>query len=149
LIGFDPANTLNDGPIVLIDGECVLCNRLARFVIRRDPHAKIRFAALGSPAAARVLAGWNLPTPPPGTFVLVAGGHAFLRSEAAIRLFSELPFPWHYAGICRVVPLALRDAVYSLVAAVRYRVMGRVPSCGLLDAAERERFLRDESPEVG
>ena len=140
---------MSDGPIVLIDGECVMCNRSARFVIRRDPKARIRFAALCSQAAARALAGRNLPSPPAGTVVLLMDGRAFYRSEAALRLLSLLPFPWNCAGIFRIVPLPIRDAVYSFVAAIRYRVMGRVENCGLLNAAERERFLKDEIRGVG
>src|SRR3954466_1711643 len=44
------------GPIILYDGVCGLCNRLTRFVIRRDPRGRFRFASLQSPFAAEVLA---------------------------------------------------------------------------------------------
>ena len=33
-------------PIVLYDGVCGLCNRLVRFIIRRDSNAIFRFASL-------------------------------------------------------------------------------------------------------
>ena len=43
-------------PILLYDGVCGLCNRLVRFILRRDRQAIFRFAALQSPIAARILA---------------------------------------------------------------------------------------------
>lgn len=127
--------------LVLIDGECLLCNRLARFVIRRDVEGTIRFAALGSAAAVRELSARDLPPPPPGTFVLVTEGRAFYRSEAALRLMGLLPFPWNLLRVLRIVPRAVRDAGYLLVARLRYRVFGRVSMCGLLTEAEKSRFL--------
>lgn len=132
-----------DAPVVLIDGGCLFCNRVAQFVIRHDASGTIRFAALGSPAASRLLAARGLPTPPPGTFVLVEGGHAFFRSEGAVRLAVHLRAPWRWLSILRVVPRPVRDVGYDLVARLRYRLFGRVAPCSLLDASERGRFLDD------
>ncbi|MDX2081355.1 MAG: DCC1-like thiol-disulfide oxidoreductase family protein [Terrimicrobiaceae bacterium] len=133
--------SIDSDPIVLIDGECVLCNGVARFVIRHDPSGRIRFAALGSPAASAVLSDRQLPPPPPGTFVLIENGAAHYRSEGALRLASKLDRPWRYLAWLSIVPRPIRDAVYAFVAAVRYRLAGRVATCSLLDPAERKRFL--------
>lgn len=130
--------------LVLIDGECVLCNRLAGFLIFCDRGQKLRFAALGSPAAQRELAGRNLPPPPPGTFVLIIGDRAFYRSDAAIRVCALLPFPWRIGIALAVIPRPVRDAAYAWVAALRYRLLGRVENCALLTPAQRARFLTDD-----
>lgn len=130
-----------DGPVVLIDGECLFCNRAARFVIRRDRSGTFRFAALGSPAAERLLAARGLPPPPPGTFVLVDRHEAFYRSDAALRVLGLLPAPWKYGAVLRVIPRAFRDLAYSFVARVRYHLFGRIASCSLLAPEERRRFL--------
>ena len=42
-------------PILLYDGICGLCNRMVHFVLRRDPAAVFRFAALQSELATRIL----------------------------------------------------------------------------------------------
>lgn len=128
-------------PVVLIDGECRFCNRAARFVIRRDPGGEFRFAALGSPAAERIFTSRGLPPPPPGTFVLVEEREAFFRSEAVLRVLGRLPAPWKFGTCFRVIPRAIRDRVYDLIAAVRYRVSGRTQSCALLTPEEMRRFL--------
>jgi len=126
--------------LVLIDGECVLCNRVAQFVIRRDPAALIRFAALQSERAMQELGARGLPPSPPGTFVLISRGGAYYRSDAALRLLGLLPRPWSFARALLVIPRPARDLVYRLVARLRYRLCGRTEMCGLLTAAERERF---------
>lgn len=131
----------SDHPVLLIDGECVLCNRLAQFVIRHDPAGRFRFAALQSEAARRLLAERGLPPPPAGTFVCIEDGKSFTRSEAALRLARHLPFPWRAAVIARLIPRALRDAAYDFIARNRIRFFGRTAACGLLSTEERSRFL--------
>ena len=51
----DPAN-----PVLLYDGVCGLCNRLVRFVLKRDRRAHFRFASLQSDYAARILKSHGL-----------------------------------------------------------------------------------------
>ena len=128
-------------PLVLIDGECVLCNRTVQFVIRRDPAGRIRFAALQSERATRELNARGLPPPPPGTFVLLIDGLAYTRSNAALRLLGLLPPPWSFATCLLLIPRPLRDLIYNLIARVRYKLCGRTQYCGLLTAEEKARFL--------
>ena len=42
-------------PVVLFDGGCGLCSRTVRFLLRHDARGRMRFAPLGSGAAAAVL----------------------------------------------------------------------------------------------
>lgn len=130
-----------DESLVLIDGECVFCNRVARFVIRRDPEGRIRFASLQCGRAMDELNSRGLPPPPPGTFVLVTGGAAYFRSDAGLRLLGLLPRPWSYGRLLLVVPRPLRDGIYRIVARLRYRMCGRTGDCGLLTPAEKARFI--------
>lgn len=132
-----------NNPLVLIDGECVLCNRTAQFVIKQDTSGKIRFAALQSERAMHELSSRGLPPPPEGTFVLIVGKSVFYRSDAALRLLGMLPLPWGLAKWLLVVPRFLRDAGYKMIARSRYRLLGRTSLCGLLNTEERKRFLSD------
>jgi len=129
-------------PILLIDGDCALCNRTAKFVILQDAEAKFLFAALQSDRAAELLRERGLPPPPPGTFVLIEGTEAYYRSEGALRVLRNLRFPWCVVGSMGLkIPRWIRDMVYSLVARFRILVFGKTKSCGLMSAAERRRFL--------
>ena len=51
--------------VVLFDGVCNLCNGLVQFIIRRDPHARFKFAPMTSFAD--------------DTMVLVEQGRRFVR----------------------------------------------------------------------
>jgi len=45
----------NNAQIILFDGVCNLCNGLVRFIIKRDPEAKFRFASLQSESGQSIL----------------------------------------------------------------------------------------------
>ncbi|RZL12977.1 MAG: DUF393 domain-containing protein, partial [Hymenobacter sp.] len=47
-------------PVLLFDGVCNLCNGLVQFIIRHDPQARLRFAALQSEAGCALLAANGL-----------------------------------------------------------------------------------------
>ncbi len=130
--------------LVLIDGDCLFCNKVARFVIRHDPKGRFCFAELGSGVAVRELGLRGVSDPPPeGTIVLVCDGKVFFRSEAALRLLGGLTFPWKLAGWLLAIPRVLRDPFYLLIARRRHRLGGRAGSCDIFSGAERSRFLRE------
>ena len=127
--------------VVLFDGVCNLCNGIVRFVIARDPRRRFRFAALTSPVAATLLQSAGLSSPLPESVVLVEDGRAFTRSDAVLRIARQLTFPWWVAYGLVVVPRALRDRVYDLVARHRYRWFGRQATCMTPTPELRDRFL--------
>jgi len=128
---------------VLFDGECNLCNGAVDFLLCRDPRGRLRFAALQSPAAARLLAGARAPTPLPDSLVLVADGAVHVRSGAALRIVARLRWPWPLLFVFWLVPRPLRDLAYDFVARRRTRWFGRRSSCRVPTPEERGRFLED------
>ena len=69
----------------------------------------------------------------PESFVLVAKGHASLKSEAALRIARELP-RWRWTWAFHFIPRLVRDPIYDLVARHRYRWFGRLDVCMLPNA---------------
>jgi predicted DCC family thiol-disulfide oxidoreductase YuxK len=129
--------------IILFDGVCNLCNGFVQVVIARDPAARFRFAALQSPAAASLLRDAGLSESRPDSIVLVAGGRAYLRSAAALRILRGLRFPWPLAYALIAVPPLIRDRVYDFIAARRYRWFGRREVCMTPTPDLRRRFLSE------
>jgi predicted DCC family thiol-disulfide oxidoreductase YuxK len=135
--------------LVGFDGRCGLCNRSVRWLVRRDERDRLRFVPLESEKIAGVLARHLLSglDQASGTMVVVCdvGGpdeSVLVRSNAVVSLLRELPWPWPWVGaILKVVPRPLRDQGYQLVARCRYRIWGRLESCPLPTAEERDRFL--------
>jgi len=131
-----------DGPILLFDGVCNLCNGAVQFIIRRDPRWRFRFAALQSDAAKSVLqtAGADAGALP-DSMVLIEDGRLYRRSSAALRVAKHLRFPWPLMRVFWIVPRPLRNWMYDFVARHRYRWFGRRDECMLPTPELQARFL--------
>ena len=127
--------------VIIFDGECNLCSAWVDFVLRRDASSSFRFAAQQSAAARRLLGRLGAQSDDLGSIALVVGHDVYTRSDAVLRIFSELPFPWKAVWAFVLVPRCLRDPVYSLVSRTRYRLFGRRTTCRLGDPEDHERFL--------
>lgn len=115
--------------LLLMDGECLLCHGLTRFMIKRDAKRRFRFAALQSEAGRYVLErmGWSGRLP--DSFIMVQGAACYTKSEAALRACRELGGLWRLLYGCIAVPAPVRDWAYDFIAARRYRWFGRREAC--------------------
>jgi predicted DCC family thiol-disulfide oxidoreductase YuxK len=127
--------------LVLFDGVCNLCSALVQFVIRHDPAAKFRFAAIQSEIGGEIFQSHGLDPADLQTFVFIAEGKMFLRSDAAIEVVSRFGGAWRICTIFQFVPRVLRNAIYSFIARNRYRWFGRKEVCMVPTAEIKERFL--------
>ena len=139
--------TGNEGNlVVLYDGVCGLCNRLNRFILKRDIEGRIRFARLQGEFARELLARHGRTSDDLDTVVVVEA-HAtereelFTKSKAVLRILTELPGHRLWAAFIRFLPTALADFGYDLVARSRYFVFGRHDTCPVPRPDERGRFI--------
>lgn len=133
-------------PIVLYDGVCGLCNRLVQFIIKRDQRDHFRFASLQSDFANKLLQQHALDPHDLDTVYLVhnygqPGERLLARSDAILFLLKQLGGIWGLAAVGKILPRALRDGIYELVARNRYRVFGKYESCMLPEPKHRKKFL--------
>src|SRR3954470_9294740 len=70
-----------------------------------------------------------------------SASRVFNRSDAALFIAGALGWPWKAARLMRFMPQPIRDAVYEVVAANRYRLFGRNDRCLVPDPAFRDRFV--------
>jgi predicted DCC family thiol-disulfide oxidoreductase YuxK len=77
------------------------------------------------------------------TFVVIADGRAYVRSDAAIRVARFLRGAWKLLGVVRIVPRSIRDYAYDVVARNRYRWFGRHDAC-IVPTPELQRRFIDE-----
>ena len=77
------------------------------------------------------------------TFVLIADGKSYVRSEAAIRVSRYLGGGWKLLGAIKIVPRPIRDWAYDVVARNRYRWFGRFDTCMVPTPELRARFIRE------
>ena len=116
--------------LILFDGVCVLCSRACSFVSKRDRSGYFRFVPIqlaeGRPLAEQL----GIYPQRPDSFAFVAKGRSYIKSEAALRIASELPY-WRWTWVFHFIPQVIRDEVYDLVARNRYRWFGRREACVL------------------
>lgn len=130
-----------DGPVVLFDGVCNLCNGVVQFLIPRDPDGRLQFAPLQSEAGRALLARHGFPTDEVDTIVLVEGDQAYTKSAAAIRIAELLGWPYRVAAVGRLLPAGFRDSLYDVVAANRHNWFGRKDQCMVPSDDVSDRFL--------
>jgi predicted DCC family thiol-disulfide oxidoreductase YuxK len=77
------------------------------------------------------------------TFVLIADGRAYVRSDGAIRVSRFLRGAWKLLGLVRIIPRPIRDCAYNLVARNRYRWFGRLDACMVPAPELKARFITE------
>ncbi len=133
-------------PIVLYDGVCGLCNRLVQFLLKHDYHDRFRFASLQSNFAGELLTRHGMDPHDLDTVYVVknlglANEALLARSDAILLMLKNLGGIWSLSAMGRLLPRALRDVIYNLVARNRYRVFGKSESCMLPEPRHRSKFL--------
>ena len=132
--------------LVLYDGVCGLCSRVIDFILKHDHRAVFAFASLQSATGRATVERCGGNPDELTSFYVLANyrtGHArmFSRSSAALFVAGELGWPWKVAVLMRVLPTAILDRVYDVVAQTRYRVFGRHEQCLAPRPEFRSRFL--------
>lgn len=128
-------------PIVIFDGECVMCSSFVRFVLRHDRAGRMRFLAAQTPLGEALYRHFGLKHGTFETYVLLEDGLARVKSDAALRIFALLGWPWAMLGAARLVPTVVRDAAYDFVARNRFAWFGAREACYAPTPEEAGRFI--------
>jgi len=131
--------------LVLYDGVCGLCSRLVQFVLEHDRRALFTFASLQGATGRTTVGRLGGNANELRSFYVVANYRAthpqmFGRSSAALFVAGQLGWPWKMAVLLRVLPTAILDRLYDVVARHRYRVFGRYDQCLTPRPEFRDRF---------
>jgi len=131
----------DDKPVIIFDGDCVLCSHSAQFVLRHDEAGAFRLTAAQSTLGDALYRHYGLNPGDYQTMILLADGVAHVKSDAALRIARRLGLPWSLAVVFRIVPRALRDALYMFVARNRFRWFGRRDVCFRPEPRFADRFI--------
>lgn len=129
---------MTDRPLFVFDGECVLCSRGVRWLMRHD-EGRLAFTSSTSSTGAALYRRFGLD--PNETYLLFDQGRAYTTSDGYLHLCSILGGRWCLLRILRAIPRPLRDWAYDLVARNRYRWFGQVRHCALLAPDDRARLI--------
>jgi len=129
-------------PIVLFDGLCTLCTGAVVFIIKRDSHARFRFAALQSDPGKRLMEKYKIDRlSAPSISLLTGPDQSLSQSDAVLAIARHLDGHWRMLYWARVVPRTLRDWCYQQVARHRYKIFGRREACMPLTPEIEQRFI--------
>ncbi|HEY2686486.1 MAG TPA: DCC1-like thiol-disulfide oxidoreductase family protein [Steroidobacteraceae bacterium] len=131
----------DDKPLVVFDGDCVLCSKGAQSLIKRDRRAVFRMTVAQSALGQALYRHYGLNNLDFDTYLLIDSGVAYFKSDATVRVLARLPFPYSIAGLLRCVPRRGRDIVYDFIARRRIRWFGARESCFVPSPADAGRFL--------
>lgn len=131
----------DDQPILIFDGKCVLCSKTVRFIFTHDRRRCIRFIVAQSPLGAALYRHFGLKSGDYETNIVLENGRALTKSESSIRIFELVGPPWSLMAGLRMLPSAVRDSLYEMIARNRLRWFGATDACYIPDAADKARFL--------
>jgi predicted DCC family thiol-disulfide oxidoreductase YuxK len=127
--------------ILFYDGTCPFCHAVVRFVLPRDKYDLLKF----SPLQGETIKEKHIdPMGMDSIILYTENGETLYKSEAAISLLMRLGGPWFIlAKIMKLIPRVLRDAIYDLIAKIRYKIAGKTASdsCPLLAKNYQSKIL--------
>ncbi len=131
----------HESHILLFDGVCNLCIGVVNFIIKRDSEQQFKFAALQSEAGQALLMKFGLSTTDINSFVFIFENQCFIKSSAGLHVLKELGGVWKLFYALIIIPVPIRDYIYSLVVRVRYRLFGKRDTCMIPAPGIKQRFL--------
>jgi predicted DCC family thiol-disulfide oxidoreductase YuxK len=129
--------------VILFDGVCKLCNAWSNFIIKYDVKKKFKLASVQSDEGKAILKHFGYPIDFYETMLVVEGDgpHCFEKSDAFFAVVKKLNFPWKFLMVFKVIPLPLRDWLYSRIALNRYKLFGKFDYCALPTPDHEDRYL--------
>ena len=128
--------------IILFDGVCNLCNGFIQFVIKRDTADTFRYASLQSEIGKKLLGERGIDSNSIDSVVLIESGVAYyIKSDAALQIGSHLKGFRTISRILYLIPSALRNIIYDLIARYRYAWFGKKDACMIPTPELQSKFL--------
>ena len=117
--------------ILLLDGDCGLCNKLAIFLDKRLGKGKdIAYRAILSEEGQGLITTFPQKQQDADTVYLLRNGKSYIRSAAGIRCL--LYMKWYYRmwfPILWIIPFPLRDIGYRIIAKYRHKIFKKPETC--------------------
>ena len=126
----------------VMDAQCAICARGARWIARNDGAGEFRIIPLQSPTGSALMRHYGLDPLDPSSWLFVEEGRAYASMDAIIRVGKRLGGRWRALGLLRVLPRRVQDTLYYTFARYRYRLAGRADLCGLPDPEVQKRLLQ-------
>ncbi len=117
--------------VLLLDGDCGLCHRLAPLMDPKlAPGVDIAYRPIESEEAQNLIATFPKWQQQSDTVYLFRDGRSYVRSAAVIRCLLYMIWYWRmWFPILWIIPLPIRNMVYRFVAEYRHRIFKKPEVC--------------------
>ncbi|MBL6891865.1 MAG: DUF393 domain-containing protein [Candidatus Poseidoniaceae archaeon] len=129
--GIGGINMNSERDILLLDGDCGLCNKLAIYLDKRLGKGKdIAYRAILSHEGQELITTFPQKQQDADTVYLLRNGKSYIRSAAGIRCL--LYMKWYYRmwfPVLWIIPFPLRDIGYRIIAKYRHKIFKKPDTC--------------------
>ena len=126
--------------IVFFDGQCGLCNKFVKFVVKYNSARDLRYCWLQSDIAGALLSEKGVAVDM-SSIILMENDKIFFEAEAFFKIISKLDYPVRFFSILSIFPKFLANFVYQLISRRRYGIFGKSEVCQIPKEEHRELFL--------
>jgi len=127
--------------IIFYDGHCNLCNGFVNAIIKLDKKNIFLFAPLNGNHAKNLLKKNNIKNTTVDSVVLFNNNSISYKSKAVIEILISLGGIYRVLVITKIIPRAILDWIYDIVAKNRYSWFGHQDSCMVPDKKIISKFL--------
>lgn len=127
--------------IIFYDGHCNLCNGFVNAIIKLDKKSIFLFAPLNGNHAKNLLKKNNIKNTTIDSVVLFNNNSISYKSKAVIEILISLGGIYRFLVITKIIPRAILDWLYNIVAKNRYSWFGKQDRCMVPDKKIISKFL--------
>lgn len=107
--------------LYVYDGECLLCSRFVRFLIKRDPNGALKLATAQSELGRSVFRAEGLDPDLMETAILKVGDRTWTHLDLFTEGLAMCGWPWRLARVLHILPLGVSNWLYRRIANNRKR----------------------------
>ena len=127
--------------IIFYDGHCNLCNGFVNAIIKLDKKSIFLFAPLNGNHAKNLLKKNNIKNITVDSVVLFNNNSISYKSKAVIDILISLGGIYRVLVMTKIIPRAILDWLYNIVAKNRYSWFGKQDRCMVPDKKIISKFL--------
>ena len=127
--------------IIFYDGHCNLCNGFVNAIIKLDKKNIFLFAPLNGNHAKNLLKKNNIKNITVDSVVLFNNNSISYKSKAVIDILISLGGIYRVLVMTKIIPRAILDWLYNIVAKNRYSWFGKQDRCMVPDKKIISKFL--------
>jgi len=122
--------------IIIFDGICGLCNKSVDILMKLDTQKSFKYTS----NQGEFVKTLDIE-PDMDSIIYDEDGIIYYKSTAILKILQALGGLWIMTSIFYLIPRALRDLIYDIIAKYRYRIFGKMESCRMPKKEERDLFI--------